>query len=87
MCCALAYEMQTECRTIVKNAAYPVICGCSCQSPQTPITIQYQAKQLTRDQYAANHPAGRIGKRLTLRVVDLMLTGAALPVVSTPQAL
>lgn len=40
-----------------------------------------KAKQLTMDQYAANHPAGRIGKRLTLRVADLMLTGAALPVV------
>lgn len=33
------------------------------------------------DQYAANHPAGRIGKRLTLRVADLMLSGAALPLV------
>lgn len=26
-----------------------------------------------------NHPAGRIGKRLMLRVADVMLTGAALP--------
>lgn len=37
------------------------------------------------DQYAANHPAGRIGKRLTLRVADLMLSGAALPVVRLPK--
>ena len=26
-----------------------------------------------------NHPAGRIGKRLVLRVRDVMLSGAALP--------
>lgn len=26
-----------------------------------------------------NHPAGRIGKRLILRVHDVMLTGSALP--------
>ena len=32
-----------------------------------------QAKHLTRDQYAMNHPAGRIGKRLMLRVVDVMI--------------
>ena len=28
-----------------------------------------------------NHPAGRIGKRLILRVADLMLRGGAVPVV------
>lgn len=38
-----------------------------------------QAKHLTQDQYAMNHPAGRIGKRLMLRVSDLMLTGKELP--------
>lgn len=32
-----------------------------------------QAKHLTRDQYAMNHPAGRIGKRLMLRVADVMI--------------
>ncbi len=26
-----------------------------------------------------NHPAGRIGKRLILRVADVMLTGSSLP--------
>ena len=32
-----------------------------------------------------NHPAGRIGKRLTLRVADVMLAGPdALPLVSSP---
>ena len=30
-----------------------------------------QAKNLTKDQYAMNHPAGRIGKRLILRVCDV----------------
>ena len=32
-----------------------------------------QANHLTRDEYAMNHPAGRIGKRLMLRVADVML--------------
>mmetsp|Transcript_42122 Transcript_42122/g.51132 ORF Transcript_42122/g.51132 Transcript_42122/m.51132 type:complete len:326 (-) Transcript_42122:321-1298(-) len=31
-----------------------------------------QAKNLTMDQYAMNHPAGRIGKRLILKVCDVM---------------
>lgn len=30
------------------------------------------AKGVTEDDFAANHPAGRLGKRLTLRVADLM---------------
>ena len=38
-----------------------------------------QAKHLTQDQYAMNHPAGRIGKRLTLRVADLMFPLPQLP--------
>lgn len=31
-----------------------------------------QAKGLTAEDFALNHPAGRLGKRLTLRVADLM---------------
>lgn len=31
-----------------------------------------EAKGLTQEDFAANHPAGRLGKRLTLRVGDLM---------------
>jgi arabinose-5-phosphate isomerase len=31
-----------------------------------------EAKGLSSEQFAANHPAGRLGKRLTLRVCDLM---------------
>ena len=31
-----------------------------------------EAKNLTAEDFAANHPAGRLGKRLTLRVADLM---------------
>lgn len=46
-----------------------------------------QAKQLTREQYAANHPAGRIGKRLTLRVADVMVGPAALPIVPPHMAI
>ena len=38
-----------------------------------------QAKGLTPEDFAVNHPAGRLGKRLTLRVSDLMHTGTAHP--------
>lgn len=38
-----------------------------------------QVKGLTPDDFAINHPAGRLGKRLTLRVADLMHSGADNP--------
>uniref|UniRef100_A0A061SPM1 Arabinose-5-phosphate isomerase n=1 Tax=Tetraselmis sp. GSL018 TaxID=582737 RepID=A0A061SPM1_9CHLO len=40
------------------------------------------SRNLTKDEYAMNHPAGRIGKRLMLRVDDVMLTGEKLPLVT-----
>ncbi|HLL73705.1 MAG TPA: KpsF/GutQ family sugar-phosphate isomerase [Pyrinomonadaceae bacterium] len=40
-----------------------------------------QLKGLTPDDFAFNHPAGRIGKRLNLRVEDLMHGGAENPTV------
>ncbi len=42
-----------------------------------------QARNLSQDEYAQNHPAGRIGKRLMLRVQDLMLHHDELPVVTS----
>jgi arabinose-5-phosphate isomerase len=44
-----------------------------------------QVKGLTPEAFAINHPAGRLGKRLTLRVRDLMHSGAEMPSI-TPQA-
>ncbi len=41
-----------------------------------------QIKGLTPEDFALNHPAGRLGKRLTLKVADLMRTGADYPTVS-----
>jgi len=41
-----------------------------------------QAKGLTSDDFALNHPAGQLGKRLTLRVADLMHSGENNPTVS-----
>ena len=38
-----------------------------------------QAKGLTPEDFAVNHPAGRLGKRLTLRVADLLHGGADNP--------
>ena len=40
-----------------------------------------QIKGLTPQDFALNHPAGRLGKRLTLKVADLMRTGAENPLV------
>ncbi len=37
------------------------------------------AKNFTIDDYAINHPAGRIGRRITVRVSDLMLRNSAIP--------
>lgn len=59
-------------------------------APTTSTTIQMifgdilaialmQKQNFTSAEYAMNHPAGSIGKRLTLKVSDLMLTGSALP--------
>ena len=39
-------------------------------------------KGLTPDDFALNHPAGRLGKRLSLRVADLMHGGADAPAVA-----
>ncbi|HEV7475255.1 MAG TPA: KpsF/GutQ family sugar-phosphate isomerase [Pyrinomonadaceae bacterium] len=41
-----------------------------------------QIKGLTPEDFALNHPAGRLGKRLSLKVADLMRSGADNPVVS-----
>lgn len=41
-----------------------------------------QAKNFSLDEYANNHPAGRIGKRITLKVSDLMLKENAVPMCS-----
>lgn len=41
-----------------------------------------QRKRLTPEEFALNHPAGRLGKRLTLRVGDLMHEGLANPTVA-----
>ena len=45
-----------------------------------------QAKGLTMDDFALNHPAGQLGKRLTLRVADLMHSGAENPVIGEDAA-
>ncbi|KAH7288569.1 hypothetical protein KP509_31G032000 [Ceratopteris richardii] len=60
-------------------------------APVTSTTIQMlfgdtvaialmQAKNMTKEQYALNHPAGRIGKRLILKVQDVMRKGHEVPI-------
>ena len=41
-----------------------------------------QAKSLTKEDFAINHPAGALGKRLTLKVEDIMHHGSDLPKIS-----
>jgi len=41
-----------------------------------------QARGLTPDEFAFNHPAGQLGKRLTLRVADLMHGGPENPTIA-----
>ncbi len=41
-----------------------------------------QCKELTPEAFALNHPAGRLGKRLMLRVSDVMHGGAQSPTVA-----
>lgn len=41
-----------------------------------------KVKGLTSDEFAVNHPAGRLGKRLTLRVADLMHSNGENPTIS-----
>ncbi len=38
-----------------------------------------QAKKFTVDDFAANHPGGLLGKKITLKAIDLMITGDAIP--------
>ena len=45
-------------------------------------TTVMQMKRLTPKDFALNHPAGRLGKRLTLTVGDLMHSGSGNPTVS-----
>jgi arabinose-5-phosphate isomerase len=45
-----------------------------------------QAKGLTESDFASNHPGGQLGKRLTLRVADLMHSGRANPTIGTSAA-
>jgi arabinose-5-phosphate isomerase len=42
-----------------------------------------KVKGMTSDDFASNHPAGRLGKRLTLRVADLMHRGAENPTIAS----
>ncbi|HEY0321930.1 MAG TPA: KpsF/GutQ family sugar-phosphate isomerase [Pyrinomonadaceae bacterium] len=45
--------------------------------------VLMQVKGLTTDDFAQNHPAGRLGKRLTLKVADLMHSGDDNPTIGT----
>lgn len=46
-----------------------------------------QDRRFSIDQYAMNHPAGTIGKRITVKVKDLMLKGSELPIAKPQEKL
>lgn len=50
------------------------------------LTVMEQ-KGFTKEAFVANHPSGRLGRRLTLRVCDVMHTGAGHPTVAAQAAL
>jgi arabinose-5-phosphate isomerase len=45
-----------------------------------------RGKGLTENDFASNHPAGQLGKRLTLRVADLMHSGSDNPIIGLDSA-
>lgn len=45
--------------------------------------VLLKAREFTRDDFALSHPAGSLGKRLLLRVSDIMHSGDGLPVVGS----
>ena len=45
-----------------------------------------RAKGLTENDFASNHPGGQLGKRLTLRVADLMHSGSQNPTIAPDAA-
>lgn len=45
------------------------------------------AKNFSAEDFASSHPSGALGKRLLLKVADLMKTGPALPIVSSKSSL
>lgn len=45
-----------------------------------------RAKGLTENDFASNHPGGQLGKRLTLRVADLMHSGSQNPTIGLDSA-
>ncbi|XP_077229622.1 putative arabinose 5-phosphate isomerase [Tasmannia lanceolata] len=57
----------------VTSAAIQMVFG------DTVATAMMAARNLTKEEYAANHPAGRIGKSLIFRVKDLMKKQEELP--------
>lgn len=46
-----------------------------------------QAKGFSAEDFAKSHPAGRLGKRLLIRVSDIMHTGKEIPLIHTKQSL
>ncbi|MDO5058886.1 MAG: KpsF/GutQ family sugar-phosphate isomerase [Neisseria sp.] len=45
--------------------------------------VLLKAREFTREDFALSHPAGSLGKRLLLRVADIMHSGEALPAVAS----
>ena len=63
-------------------AAIVQVCAGCMPPPPAAMDTRPQARGIDRHTYGANHPSGRIGRRLTLTVASVMLTGSAMPQVT-----
>jgi arabinose-5-phosphate isomerase len=72
--------------------------GCLGLAPTTSATVSLvlghvlasalmEKRGFTAEQFARSHPAGMLGRRLTLKVREIMRTGKAMPVVTETQTL
>jgi arabinose-5-phosphate isomerase len=82
-------RLASECHSTIHLPFENELCPFN-MAPTTSTTVQLlfgdlltvalmKHKKFTVDDYALNHPSGRIGKRMILRVKDLMLTGEKIP--------
>lgn len=85
-------RLAAACQHIIVLPFHKELCPFD-MAPTTSTTVQLlfgdllaialmRYKNFSLDQYALNHPSGRIGKRITLKVKDLMLTNERIPLCS-----
>lgn len=64
------------------NMAPTISTACQTISGDVLSIALMESKNFSLDEYAMNHPAGTIGKRITVKVKNLMIEGALIPLCS-----